>query len=96
MMLLAAGGSGGGGGVMSNHSYTASFGRGGLVDGDRHVVKEATSTRWDAHTGKHLWTGIRWAWRTLGKALWFAGDGGGGGESHLLAARPPSSPTSRQ
>lgn len=42
-------------------------------------------------TGKHLWTGIRWAWRTLGKALWFAGVDGGGGESHLLA-----SPTSRQ
>lgn len=59
---------GGGGGVLSNHSYTASCGRGGLVDwGPTHVVKEATSRRWDTPTGKHLRTGIRRAaWRTLG------------------------------
>lgn len=35
--------------------------------GPTHVVKEATSRRWDTHPpARTFWTGIRWAWRTLG------------------------------
>lgn len=69
---------------MSNHSYTGQLrkrwsGRWGTdTCGQRSNLDKVGY----APTGKHLWTGIRWAWRTLGKALWFAGDGGGGGESH--------------
>jgi hypothetical protein len=84
---------GGGGVLSSNHSSSASCGRDGLVEGDpTHVVKEATSRRWDTHPRSHRqapsgqgFVGLGEPW---GLAPWFAGEGECGGESHLLPKSP--------